>query len=312
MNDTLKIDVSRPLKLLLLSDLHINFRNGGKSRQKTERLVRGAVSASMPDIIAITGDLAWCPDTELVYREFCELMDSFEIPWAFCFGNHDRDFVKDPKCLENILESSRYCLYRTGEPHAFGYGNYCIKLTDGGGNIVHALYFFDNAWVHRYDGLSGLTCGSISHNRWFRENQHRLRADGSRFCTWVFQHVPLHEYEDMWNAGGCVGAKNGKNASAKVNTGLFCTLAEDSTVKGVFCGHDHGTNYMGEYFGIKLIYARTTGCDQSKNGVVIAPCGARVLEISPDGSLSSRFFLEDGTFREDGDLPVVEDVSGDE
>ena len=110
MDNTIVTDTSRPLRLMQMSDLHLGLRFGEKYRRLTEKLVSDAVGALKPDIIVLTGDLAWCPETERIYREFCDMMDGFGIPWCFCFGNHDRDYVKDPKCLENILA----CIKRAG------------------------------------------------------------------------------------------------------------------------------------------------------------------------------------------------------
>ncbi len=304
MNNTLTIDTSRPLRLLQLSDLHLGLRYGEKYRKLTEKLVCDSITATKPDLIAITGDLAWCPETERVYQEFCDLMDSFGIPWAFCFGNHDRDYVKDPRVLENILENSKTCLYHNGDDHGFGYGNYYIKLVDENGELVHLMYFFDNAYPHRYDGLKGIICGSLSHNRWFRRTYSELSRDCDEFNVWAFVHIPLAEFDEMTKNGSAVGTKNGNTASPEINTGLFYTLAENKRVKGVFCGHEHGTNCMGEYMGIKTVYARTTGFNQSRFGITITPCGARVCDISPDGELTTFFYMEDGTYRDASDCPI--------
>ena len=304
LRNTVTIDTSRPLRLLQLSDLHLGLRFDQKYCRLTEKLVRDAIEGTKPDIIVITGDLAWCPETVLIYSNFCAMMDSYNIPWCFCFGNHDRDYVKDPRALELVLENSATCLYHNSDESVFGYGNYFIRLVDGEGKLVHLLYFFDNAWPHRYDGLSGYTCGSLDHNRWFRRSYAELSRDRTDFNVWAFVHIPLPEFENAWNEGGCVGSKNGKNASARINTGLFCTLAENKHVKGIFCGHDHGTNYMGEHLGVKVIFGRTTGFNQSKLGITTTPCGARVCDISPDGSFSTFFFMEDGTLRNANDEPI--------
>ena len=304
MDNTVVIDTSRPLRLLQLSDLHLGVRFSEKFRKLTEKLVCDSITSVKPDIIVLTGDLAWCPETELIYRDFCAMMDDFGIPWCFCFGNHDRDYVKDPKCLENILENSKTCLYHNGDDHGFGYGNYNVKLVDNEGKLIHLLYFFDNAWPHRYDGLGGYTCGSLSHNRWFRKSYNELSRDRNDFNIFAFTHIPLPEFETAWNVGNPKGEKNGRNACAKINTGLFCTLAENKRVKGIFCGHDHGTCYTAEYLGIKMVYGRTTGFNQSKLGITISPCGVRVCDIEPDGSISTFFFMEDGTYRDENDNPI--------
>ena len=158
--DTLQIDSSRPLRLLQLTDIHLATWNGGWIIDKTNEFIPEVVKATKPDIIAITGDLITCYEPVEALKDFCDMMDTLGVPWGFCFGNHDRDSVKDPKILDNVLTNSKTCLYRTGEEHIFGYGNYNIKLVDENGKVRHVLYFFDNSWTHRFDGLGGYTCGS--------------------------------------------------------------------------------------------------------------------------------------------------------
>ena len=75
MNNTVVIDTSRPLRLLQLSDLHLGLRFSEKYRRLTEKLVCDSVNATKPDLIVLTGDLAWCPETELIYRDFCNMME---------------------------------------------------------------------------------------------------------------------------------------------------------------------------------------------------------------------------------------------
>ncbi|MBQ1223717.1 MAG: metallophosphoesterase [Oscillospiraceae bacterium] len=302
--DTLQIDVSRPLRLLQLSDIHLATWQGGKFITSAHELVKNAVKATKPDIIAITGDLITCYNPVEVLSEFCELMDTLGVPWGFCFGNHDRDNAKDPHSMETVLENSRTCLYRTGDDHVFGYGNYSIKLTDSNGKIRHVLYFIDNSSKHKYDGLSGYICGSQSQNRWFRASQFELLREYDDFNTWVFVHLPLPEYPASYKKNGGVGPKIFECDALPINTGLFCTLAEDKTVKGVFCGHDHGMGFMTEDFGIKLIYGRSSGYNLDRCGVPVTEVGARLCEIEPSGEMKTTFWLDNGTWRNADDTPL--------
>lgn len=52
-----------------------------------------AVAQAYPDLIIITGDIVYgsFDDSGATLRWMCKLLDSFEIPWAPVFGNHDNE-----------------------------------------------------------------------------------------------------------------------------------------------------------------------------------------------------------------------------
>ncbi|MBE6937252.1 MAG: hypothetical protein E7460_01690 [Ruminococcaceae bacterium] len=287
--DTIIIDTSREFRLLQLSDLRLATWHGGSLAEKTLEFVRNAVLAARPDFIAVTGDLVCGYFPCEMLRSFCAVMDELDVPWGFCFGDRDRSSVADPKSLENILEGSSSCLYRTGDESVFGYGNYSVRFTDENGKTVHVLCFIDNSCLHKYDGLSGYTCSSLSQNQWFRESQLKLFRECDGFITWVFVHTPLPEFE---------------NRSVPVNSGLFCTLAEDPTVKYLFCGGDLGTPGVIEKLGIKLICGPSSGYGSASGGAETKNAGARLCTVLADGEFSTCIFMDDGTWRNDDGQPV--------
>ena len=56
-----------------------------------------------------------------------------------------------------------------------------------------------------------------------------------------------------------VGERNEEECMGPINGGLFSAMLERGDVKGVFCGHDHINTYVGNYYGILLGYAGSTG-----------------------------------------------------
>ena len=66
----------------------------------------------------------------------------------------------------------------------------------------------------------------------------------------------------MWDTRdkhGVVGEKNEEVCPGSFNSGLFAAMLERGDVKGVFCGHDHVNDFIGNYYGIYLGYAANTG-----------------------------------------------------
>lgn len=88
-------------------------------------------------------------------------MESFNIPWAFVFGNHEcldiayeKDEVLDPEkiadrqTLSDYLESLPNCIYEAGDKNVDGMGNYYYNVKDDEGNVLTSLIMMDS---HSYD-----------------------------------------------------------------------------------------------------------------------------------------------------------------
>ena len=78
--------------------------------------IRSLVAQTKPDLIILTGDIVYgsFDDNGTTLDWFCDLMDSFKIPWAPVFGNHDNESQKgvDWQCAR--LKRSAYCLFERG------------------------------------------------------------------------------------------------------------------------------------------------------------------------------------------------------
>ncbi len=44
-----------------------------------------------PDLIIVTGDQVLTKWNDIATQQFADFMDSFKIPWAPVFGNHDME-----------------------------------------------------------------------------------------------------------------------------------------------------------------------------------------------------------------------------
>ncbi|MCM8710225.1 hypothetical protein M2651_04185 [Clostridium sp. SYSU_GA19001] len=94
----------------------------------------------------------------------------------------------------------------------------------------------------------------------------------------MFFHIPLPEWKKAWDSGNAVGERNEEESAPKVNSGLFNEVLKSGDVKGIFVGHDHTNDYIGELNGIKLGYSRNIGYGTyGKNGF---SRGARVFLIN--------------------------------
>ena len=93
--------------------------------------IRYLINETNPDLIIITGDIIYgeFDDAGTSLLEFIGFMDSFAIPWAPVFGNHDNESAKgiDWQCEQ--LWRSKYCLFSRGNVH--GNGNYTVGIFCG-------------------------------------------------------------------------------------------------------------------------------------------------------------------------------------
>jgi hypothetical protein len=78
----------------------------------------------------------------------------------------------------------------------------------------------------------------------------------------MFFHIPLPELDLMWQNREnheVVGERNEDVASGAFNSGLFGAVMDRGDVVGIFAGHDHVNDYVGDYFGVRLGYSANVG-----------------------------------------------------
>lgn len=84
-----------------------------------------------PDLILITGDLVYgeFDDSGSALLSLIDFMESFEIPWAPVFGNHDNESQMGADWQCEQLENAEYCLFEQRE--LTGNGNYTVGIVQG-------------------------------------------------------------------------------------------------------------------------------------------------------------------------------------
>jgi len=185
----------------------------------------------------------------------------------------------------------RFALTQRGPEEITGRGNYWLPVyaSDGSDNVAAVLYFLDGGTLAPKppEGPGGDMWIEYDQVEWFRreaeENNKRWKAAGREgtvpsFC---FFHIPLPEYQTVWETGTCLGVKNEAVSCPKKNTGLFLELRR-AGVLATFCGHDHTNNFRGQLDGVWLCYGNVTGWPDE--AVVSIPSyhprGSRVVTIT--------------------------------
>lgn len=238
------------IKILQLSDVQTsNLIESATAYPMIKRLVK----RTEPDLIVLTGDNISNGSKKGVLNTFIRLMDSFEIPWAPVFGNHDIRSALSPKEICKAYEQSEYCLFKEGNI-ANRYGNYYYKI-ERDGKIEYSLLFMDSA-------DSNFTKEQVD---WYENTIIEISSEcGYTVPSFVFYHIPIeetlaaHEAYAIDSSIG-TGRQVSKVRTQKVNTGFFDKVLALGSTKALFFGHDHRNNTHIRYQDVLFCYATKTG-----------------------------------------------------
>jgi len=268
-------------RIVQFADVHWTWGFGDD--RKTGRLMRAVLDAEKPDLVVFTGD-NMTSGTLLPYRALRQVTEPCverKIPWAAAFGNHDDEGNAGRKRQMAIMRSLPYCLAMAGPEGVDGVSNYVVTIgaSENSSTPAALLYFFDSLTYMEYQGERKYNFIQESQLKWYRGEAMRFRDmnAGIPLPALAFFHIPLPEFDLAWQSEKVVGTKQEEVADSPVNSGLFAVMKEMGDVMGVFVGHDHVNDYVGEVDGIWLGYGRGTG--YSTYGREGYPRGGRVIEL---------------------------------
>lgn len=306
--------------------MRLNFNNGkfrilmiadtqeGKNvSSDTLNLINAALDRTQPDMVVYSGDQIWGKrsfrgnkdEVKRVLAELTEPVSKRNIPFAVCFGNHDRQV--------GLTNAEQFEIYKTlkgfvGEsaPDIDGVGNQCIEIADDDG-VKYLLYLIDSN--------SSLKVGydNVHENQiqWYRNTRDLYEKKfGRTLPSVVIQHIPVCEVFELLtrvkkSVKGSVRGfrthdgeyfvlnrdrveKNGfmkeSPADPQVNSGEFSAFKEKGEVKGLYFGHDHNNSFHGDIDGIDVGYTQGAGFNVYGPGL---DRGVRVIDLSADGGLNT-------------------------
>ncbi|MCZ8519606.1 MULTISPECIES: metallophosphoesterase family protein [Paenibacillus] len=241
-----------------------------------------------------------CKDPLDSYKNAVRAVEEAQVPWAAIFGNHDAEHERGSKeDLIRLQQQFPHCLTEAGPALDNRLGNYTTRIQSRAGRNdelpAAALYLFDSG-SHLHHPVGGYERITHSQIGWYQEQAGELRRqnNGEPVFALSFLHIPLPEYNEVWNYHTCYGHNYEGMGCPKVNSGLFSAFLEMEDVKGVFAGHDHVNDFWGELHGIRLHYGRATGYNSyGREGY---PRGARMIRLT-EGAASFHTWirLDDGT-----------------
>jgi hypothetical protein len=227
--------------------------------------IRRLVKTVRPDLITVTGDLICSDYAAHSLKRICALFESFRIPWAPVFGNHDDESNMDLNYIADAFLRCPHCIFKKNDP-AMGTGNYIINIIEEN-RLVESVFMMDSHHSQAND----------LQRAWLRRNIQKINnAAGSSCEITVMFHIPLPEYQYAYDAAWDIFPRRWKSEykacgelheniccekqdGVPVQRGFFEILQNAKTVKYVFCGHEHLIDFSILYKGIRLTYTMKVG-----------------------------------------------------
>lgn len=309
-------------KILTLADLHFMNNDSIEDQEMLDRMDR-LVEHTSPDLIVLLGDMTYTLNNDEVLRVLVEKIDTYKIPWAPVYGNHDPESsnsrgsaqvaINNKRAMNDVLAESEYCIFESGPEDIDGEGNYYVNIRDNDKNIIQTLFFIDSGdyireeLADRYDFVEGYTFFDYefihpSQIEWYESvilDISKKQNKGEEVVpSLAFFHIPLPEYETAWNlymegSDEVIyhgGAKDEGNASSPFNTGMFDKMVDLGSTKAVFVGHNHANDFCVEYKGIQLNYSggmRHIALYPGGRANVENKLGGRLITVKEDSTFSN-------------------------
>lgn len=300
---------SGKFRILMIADT----QEGKRVSSDTIKLINASLDEAKPDLVVYSGDQIWgyrsfkgnADEVKRVLGELTSPVSKRGIPFAVCFGNHDRQV--------GLSNEEQFEIYKQfdgfiGEsvPNIDGVGNQCIEIKDNG-EVKYLLYLIDS-----HSNLKiGYDCVHENQIEWYKTTRDSYEEKtGAVIPSVVIQHIPICEVFELLTQvkstkrGAVRGfrtndgeyyvlnpEKTGKDdfmlespADPQVNSGEFSAMCEKGDVKGIYFGHDHNCSYHGEINGVDVGYTQGAGFNVYGPGL---NRGTRVIDLFTDGSIKT-------------------------
>ncbi len=296
MENRLRFREDGTFKIVQFTDVH--WHNGEPADRESEALMAQITAAVQPDLVVLTGDIlsgGGCRDAHASMREVVRIVEQWGIPWTAVFGNHDDEGTATRHELMAVMGEGAHSLVQPGPEEVPGVGNYVLTIDASGESSLAALLYFIDSGSYASADIGGYAWLEPAQIAWYSREAARFTAAACHpLPALAFFHIPLPEYDEVWDCHICYGEKHEDVCAPKLNSGLFAAMHEAGDVMGTFVGHDHVNDFWGDLHGIRLCYGRATGYNTyGRDGF---PRGARVIRLREgQRRFETWLHLEDGS-----------------
>jgi len=284
-------------KIVQFTDVH--HTSDGSNSIPTFELMEEVLAKETPDLVVFTGDLIAShgdPSPKDAIQEVTAVAQRAGIPFAVVLGNHDAEGIVPREEMITLFEGSPFSLTESGPDDISGYGNYVLTVQGSGSEQPGAALYFVDSGDYAPSHIGGYDWIKRDQIEWYVHQSTALteQNSGKPLPSLAFFHIPVPEYDEVWNSHTCSGLRYEEVCSPKINSGFFTALVEMGDVMGTFVGHDHVNDYEGKLHGIRLCYGRATGYNTyGRDGF---PRGARIIQLQEgQRAFDSWLRLADGT-----------------
>ena len=302
LTDMQIIDSSQSRTEDRLGSTHVEYWGPDKKNIRCYDYLREIITETKPDLILITGDIVYgeFDDSGESLIEFVNFMESFDIPWAPVFGNHENESKKgvDWQCEQFV--NAENCLFV--QRSLTGNGNYTVGIEQGG-KLKRVFFMLDSngcGSASEQSLANGHTQRSVGFGddqiKWYTKTAKAIiTASPATKLSAAFHIQPnvfldaLAQYETDGSEQvfidrdpnkkdgdfGFIGAK--LKGEWDVNKAVFNGL-KDLGFDSIFVGHEHANSASIVYEGVRLQYGMKCSTYD------------RLNYISSDGNIQSTYY----------------------
>ncbi len=274
----LAFDTNGRFKIVQFTDVH--YKKEDPESAVALQLINKILDTEKPDLVVFTGDIIFAKPVKEGLDDVFAPVENRKIPWAYVFGNHDDEFEVSREELMEYVVQKTYCIARSGDKSLSGVGNYIHEIKDISGKETKALlYFMDSKAYSTLQGIKGYDWFAFDQIDWFKKQSAAYTGShaGEPYPALAFFHIPLAEYGLMAKNDSIIGSRKEEECAGKLNSGMFAAMRQAGDVMGVFVGHDHDNDYIGNYYDIYLAYGRYSGGKTVYNNLGLNGC--RIIEL---------------------------------
>ena len=301
MNNTIKFDKNGKLRVMHITDTHIQDGNA----EATLWLIEKACEKELPDIAVVTGDNVLNYDdagkTKGYIDRLMGIFGKYNIPAAVTFGNHDSEVgALSREQLMNYYSSFDCHVANADGEKPFSSGTYNVPvLSSDGKSVKFNLWVFDSG---DYDSQGEYGCMSADDVEWYKTQSDKIKAEngGKTVNSLAFQHIivpevydvlkkcskqKLYSFKHIINKSDYYmfspdeknfGTLNETPCSGGDNFGQFAAMVEKGDVLAVFSGHDHTNAFGVRNQGIDIVNSLST---RSESDRFSSQYGYRMIEV---------------------------------
>lgn len=314
-------------KIMLISDAQDKY----PMDERTIKCMETILDTEKPDFVFLNGDNCNGQiESEEYFKQYVEEltrpMEERGILWAHVFGNHDDEFISSPKFgkefQQSVYEKMPHCISQKGEENLPGIGNYRLPVySEKYNKEMFNIWALDSLnYISKtnpgsrlkdtYKVLENGQAGSTDYDfikfkqiQWYYNTSEEIeRSHGEKVPGLMFFHMALPEHRlvpDNPEQTKMVGEKNEGICNSPINSGLFSAVLERGDVRGIFVGHDHINDFVGDVYGVMLGFDGAIGYNhyglksedpREKHRIR----GARIFEIDEENPWDVKTYMRYG------------------